>query len=161
MKLVFTKGISSFSKLITKVTGEDISHVALLITLNGIEFVIHSNFLGLHIETYPSFLKHSKVLYVLEKKYTEEDVSRALKLLAEYEWSFYDFGAISFLGISLLLRTWFKIPLPKSNLWQSKSMFMCVEWASKYVDLKEESMMTPKRLYYILLGRDEWSIVDG
>lgn len=161
MKILFTKGTSSFSKLITSVTREDVSHVAILINLAKREFVIHSNLLGLHMETYESFLKHSKVLYALEKKESSENLSLVLKLLAEYEWSWYDFGAISFLGISLLLRTWFKIPLPKSNLWQSTGMFMCVEWASKYVDLKEESMMTPKRLYYILLGRDEWSIVDG
>lgn len=140
------------------ITKEDISHIAILITLAGKKFVIHSNLLGVHIETYESFIKHSKIIYTLEKKNSSKDTRKILNLLAEYEWSSYDFGAVIFLGISLLLRRYLKIPLPKSNLWQSTGMFMCVEWVSKYIDLKEESMLTPKKLYYTLLDKPEWSI---
>jgi hypothetical protein len=162
MKILFTKGQTTFSKTICAVTQEDISHVALQITLAGKEFVVHSNLLGLHLETYESFCKHSEILYILEKQDNQqEDTAKVLELLIKHEWSMYDLGAIGFLGFSLILRRYFKIPLPKSNLWQSTGMFMCVEWVSWFVDLKEESMCTPKRLYYILLGRPEWSSIYG
>lgn len=157
MKVLFIKGNSTFSKTICAVTGEDVSHVAIMITLEGHDFVVHSNLLGVHIETYESFKKHSQIVYSLDKEQDSQDINKLLKLLEEYEWSFYDFGAIMFLGFSMLLRRYCKIPLPKSNLWQSTGMFMCVEWLSWFIDLKEESMCTPKRLYYILLGRPEWS----
>lgn len=157
MKILFIRGHSSFSNLICSVTQEDISHVALCITLEGSEFVIHSDLRGLHIETLEAFSKRCEVVYTLEKQSSPEDTKQALKVLSEHEWSYYDLGAIAFLGLCLTVRRYLRIPLPKSNLWQTTGMFMCVEWLSYYIDLKEESMCTPKRLYYIMLGRPEWS----
>jgi hypothetical protein len=161
MKILFTTGKTQISDLILWATQEDVSHVALQVTLEGTDFVIHSNGKGLHIETLSSFLKKSKIIYALEKKTEEGDLRRILELFQDKEWTMYDLGATLFLGFSLLLRRYLKLPLPKSNLWQSTGMFMCVEWVSWVVDLKEESMCTPKRLHYILLGRPEWSSVNG
>lgn len=127
------------------VTEEDVSHTVLCFP--DLQIVVHSNLLGLHIESIAGFVKHSEVVYSVDIKSKEGDTERLMSLLAEYEWSMYDYGALIFLGLTLALRRYLKIPLPKSNLWQSSGMFLCVGWITKYVFDKEDDMITPYKLY--------------
>ena len=145
MHAIFTKGASPISKAICAVTDEPVSHCGLLIAYpDGSEVVIHSNLLGLQAELKSTFLKHSVILYSVSVEHSGDKLA---KVLDKYQYSKYDFGAFMFLGLSLLLRAKLGIPLPKSNLWQATGMFLCTELVSFYIDDKEDSMITPYKLY--------------
>lgn len=151
MKILFTRGSSPLSNEICKMTGEDVSHCVLQVGY----FIIHSNLLGLHIDWAPNFLRKNTVKYVLEKE-SDSDKSRLDKLLEEYEHKMYDVGALMFLWLTFVLRAKLSLPLPKSNLWQTTGMFLCTEWISKYADGKEDSMITPYKLYLRLKESGDW-----
>jgi hypothetical protein len=78
-------------------------------------------------------------------------------MLEKYEFSVYDLPAMLFLGLSLLVRRYLKLPLPKSNLWQSTGMFLCTEWVSVFLSQEENSMLTPWKLREKLLESKEWT----
>lgn len=138
MKLIFTSSQSALSKAIRGVTGEDCSHVAIL---DG-NWIIHSNLRGVNVDYAPEFLKHCTVEHSLDF-----DGSMVYPTLESKAHSFYDVGALLFDGLCLLTRHYLKIPLPKSNLWQSSGMYMCTEWAQLVLGLKIDSMITPHGLY--------------
>lgn len=158
MRLLFIKGHTSFSKLILKTTKEQVSHVAIEFAFGPVNIVVHSNLLGLHMELASNFRKNCTVVRELEYigPDTPNDLIKLKKKLEDYEFSLYDFGGFLFLGISLFLRNVFKIPLPKSNLWQSTGMMVCTEWVTDYLYDKENSMITPEKLYYNLLWQQDW-----
>lgn len=148
MKILWTKSDKILSVLIRKATKEPVSHC--VIETHGM--VIHSNLYGLHIEDALYFKKHCEVIFELELPPSDLDEAKLHATLSKYEGRMYDFGALLFAGAALVLRNYFKIPLPKSNLWQSTGMFLCTEWVSKYLDGKENSMITPYGLYLKLLA---------
>lgn len=150
MQILFTKSQSVLSKAIRDITKEPVSHVALQFGW----FVVHSNLLGLHIETADTFKKHSEVVYNLAPAKDDEskDLIKLNNLLEQFEGSWYDFGGLIFLGIVLFLKARIKISLPKVNLWQSSSMFLCTEWVTEYLDGMPDSMITPYKLYLKLVS---------
>lgn len=150
MKILFTTTESLFSKLIQRVTGEDVSHVAIEFPECGV--VVHSDSRGTRISSSTHFHNTRKVVYSVESESLKFQSDYVQDILAEYEDSGYDYGAFMFLGISLILRKYFKIPLRKSNLWQTTGMFLCVGLGAKIIYGKENDMMTPKQLYYKLRG---------
>lgn len=159
MNILFVKGSSILSKAIIGATKEPCSHVALEFPELGI--VVHSNLLGVHIEWAHTFRQHIQVIHVLKSlKPEDNDIiaenSKLDNLLDKYEWSWYDFGGLLFDGLLMLSRTYLKIPLPKTNLWQSSSMFMCTEWVSEWIDGKQDSMITPEGLYQKLKTSNDW-----
>lgn len=154
MNILFTINTGIISKMIRKITGESFSHVAIRID----EFVIHSNFKGLHIELLETFLKKNVIIRALERPYgdrEQEDNNRVFDLLASKEFSSYDFGAFAFLGLSLFCRlvglTWFR-----SNLWQSSGAFLCTEWASEVSEGAPDGLVTPGELYKRLKAKEQW-----
>lgn len=142
MKILWTRSKLPLSKLICNVTQEPVSHCA--ISYHGI--VIHADFLGVRLSEEAIFRSSHEVVFEKEVE-GEDNEKKILELLNKYQGHFYDFGALLFLGFSLLLRHYCKIPLPKSNLWQSSGMFICTEWVSKFVESKADSMITPYGLY--------------
>lgn len=148
MKFLWTKSNKPLSVLIRKVTGEPVSHV--VIATNG--FVVHSNLKGVHVEDELVFRANCEVVFELSLPEDASNESKLHTLLSQDEGKLYDFGALIFVGLAMFLRTMFKIPLPKSNLWQSTGMFMCTEWVSEFLDNKEDSMITPYGLYLKLLA---------
>src|SRR5690242_2809466 len=104
MRILWTRGNSPASKAICGVTKEDVSHVAIHLNLAGLDLVFHSNFLGLHVETLTHFKKHSKIIYAQEYDETPTDLQHLYDIFSKEEGSFYDFGAIFFIGFSLLAR---------------------------------------------------------
>ena len=126
MKILFTHGPSYISKSIMSVTGEFCSHVAIEIG----DIVIHSNFRGLHIEWARRFRAKNTVVKELVPTRSIDYLSRVDNLLTKDQFSAYDFGAILFIGLSIIARDRVGIPLPKSNLWQVSGMYMCTELTS-------------------------------
>ena len=163
MRILWTRGTSPASKAICGVTGEDVSHVAIHVKVKDLDLVFHSNFLGLHVELLSTFKRHSKIIYALEMEDIPSDLKYLYDTFSKEAGAFYDFGALFFIGFSLLARHYLKVPLPKSNLWQSTGMYICTEWveriAWRYPDC-DMSMYTPKQLYYVFLGHGAWQSVD-
>lgn len=135
MKILFTHGNNIASKLICKVTGELTSHVAVQIG----EFVIHSNFRGLHIETLSYFITHSTILKTIEVP--DRYIKKAEDIYDKNAFHSYDFIAFIALGLKSL-----KIPLPKINLWNISGMFICTEFVSEVL-MEKELLLTPEQLY--------------
>lgn len=153
MKILFTRNNSILSRLIRSVTGEPVSHCAIQMDY----VVIHSNLLGVHLEFADNFREHSEVIYELEN--TEADWEKFNKF-HKYEFSFYDLGALFFLGISFALRNWFDLPLPKSNLWQASGLYLCTEFIQKSNDLENDAMITPYKEYLRLRSLAQWNDVQ-
>lgn len=144
MEIIFTKNNSIVSKLIRATTREDISHCGVL--LDG--YVLHSNFLGLQCEKLSFFKKHSTVVYRVPISFPSPDIlDKIAKLHLAPRPFFYDFGAMLFLFISLMLRNYLRIPLPKSNLWASTGMYLCTELITDIIHDREDAMLTPYKLY--------------
>lgn len=147
IKILFTTRDNFFSNLIKDITNEPISHCA--IEIPDKDIVIHSNYRGVHIESSNGFRKNNKVVYEL---ISIEDVNVSI---VENEFKPYDYAAFIFLGISLILRKYFKISMSKSNLWNTTGM-MCTEWVTNVVDSKIDSMITPLNLYKKLKTSGQW-----
>lgn len=149
MFLLFTKSKFWFSDLICKVTGEPVSHVSIYDPIE--QAVYHSSFAGVEKLPVKKFLEmQEKVIFFP----INIEAYQVQKKFAKYQRSWYDVGALLFLGLSLTLRRYLKIPLPKSNLWQATGMFLCTEWVSEVINDKEHSMITPWGMYQELLLHD-------
>lgn len=155
IKILFTTRDSFFSNAIRDVTGEPVSHCAIEIPERKI--VIHSNIKGVHIQSSYTFRKQNKIVLELEGKefYGPSFIDQ---VLAKDEFRSYDFSAFVFLGLSLAARKYLKLPLPKSNLWDTTGM-LCTEWVTNVVDRKTNAMITPYKLYLRLLSSGEWKVV--
>lgn len=145
MYLLFTKSNKWFSDLICSVTKEPVSHVAIYDPEEQV--VYHSSFMGIEKLGFNKFVDmQERILFVP----IEVDAWQVQKMYHEHKSAWYDFGAILFLGLSLMLRSYLRIPLPNSNLWQATGMFLCTEWYTKVKYNKELSMMTPWQLFKLI-----------
>lgn len=144
VKILWTKNKLPLSHLICAVTKEPVSHV--VVCQHG--QVMHASITG--VKTIPEevFRKKNTIVFELEGQVPDSWFSEQVLRWVNKP---YDLGAMFFLGISLLLRRYLKLPLPKSNLWQSSGMFLCTEWASLVTEEKADSMITPFGLYKRLL----------
>lgn len=152
VKVLFTTRDAFFSRLVRDVTKSEVSHCA--IEIPSLKMVIHSNIKGVHIEYYKTFRKNNNIIHELDSKY-EFDESLLDAIMGTFEYFSYDFFAFMFLGLSLVLRSYLKIPLPKANLWNTSGM-ICTEFVTQFVDRKADPMITPEALYYKLLESGEW-----
>ena len=148
ISILFVDGGTPFSKAVMSATQEEFSHVAIQYG----DFVIHSNFRGLHVQSTRSFLKKAKIIKQVTIR-GDHNRSRLLDLLDKHEFSGYDFGGMLFLGLYLFASKYLKLPLPKSNLWQATGMFMCHEWVYTFLNMENKPMATPGQLYKELLLR--------
>ena len=135
---MFTASYSIMSRAIRHLTGEPCSHVAL--ECDG--WVVHSNLLGVRVDSLKEFSSHSQIRYSVPIPMTTGTI---LSNYLEHRRAHYDFGALLYLGLRV-------IPvvghlLPKKNLWQSSGMYLCTEWATSVIDGKTDSMITPYQLY--------------
>lgn len=132
----FTKSNKIGSRIIRKVTGEDVSHCVL--EKNGI--VLHSTFTGVEIVPLRVFKEENTILYTISG--TKTDVKFA-EVIDKYWGAKYDFFALLGLGIRLL---WPRL-MPKRNLWQVSGMFLCTEFVTSVLGGRENSEITPYKLY--------------
>ena len=141
MQILFTKSDTLLSKLIRKITREDVSHCALY--QDGI--VIHYNLLGLQLELYSSFVSRAQVVHTVDLP--GQTVS--LDTIVANKQAGYDYGALLYVGLRYLFPF-----LPKKNLWQCSGMYLCTEWVSHIIDREEDSMITPYGLYLKLKEKE-------
>lgn len=155
MKILFVRNKLPLSRMICDLTKENASHTAIEFSAG---FVIHANLKGVHLEGAKNFRKNNEVTYELspENPSQLENPEKLNSLLEKYEFSLYDFGGLLFIGFCFMLRAWFRIPLPKQNLWQASGMFLCTEWVQTYIDEEVDSMITPYKLYKKLLDTKKW-----
>lgn len=143
--ILFTRGNNWYSDLLCGILQEPVSHVSIYQD----RYVYHSDLLGVRQEPYKTFSKRQKLELRVK-------VDRIDELEAKYEVhknSLYDVGAAVFIGLAFLARRYLRMPMPKSNLWQTTGMFMCTEWTTEVEYDAEDSMITPYGLYRKL--RDE------
>lgn len=136
MEILFTTTNLITSRLIKKITKEPVSHCAIRIGA----FVIHSNFKGVIIEPYSVFIRANQVIYKISGLTYPIKIDRTLR---KHYGKSYDFGALFFLGLRYLCP---KL-VSKQNLWQSTGMFLCTEFVTQFLDEKENSLITPYKLY--------------
>lgn len=143
MEILFTKNNSPVSRLIRYITKEPVSHCA----IRSDKWVIHANFLGVHVELYDVFVATSTAVYSVKVPATEDSVYNALY---QKEGSFYDFGAMLYLGLEFIFPF-----LPHKNLWQSNGAFLCTEWVTFVLDGEIDSNLTAYGLYLKLKEKYE------
>ena len=136
MQILFTRSNTILSKTICAITKEPVSHCALKVG----PFVIHSNLLGVRIVPYNVFASSHEIVYNINKIELNESIKTVLK---ECYGKPYDIGALIYLGLRFL----FPQLMPKQNLWQTTGMFLCTEFITKMIDMKEDSLITPYKLY--------------
>ena len=148
MEVLFTRNSSLMSRLIRSVTREEVSHCGILVG----DYVIHSNLLGVQCELLSDFEDKSEIVYRVSLEEPKDLTDRLVRVF-QLRGRFYDFGALLFVGISLLLRSKLGIPLPKSNLWANTGMYLCTELVTDIVYAREDAMLTPSGLYSKLVNR--------
>jgi hypothetical protein len=138
-RVVFTYSNLVGSKLIRAVTGEPVSHCAIILT-NG--NVVHSTINGSVITNLSDFSKSNTIVL-------DVPIPANLPITVDFARNRrYDWGAFLYLGLRLALRK-VGIRLPKKNLWQTSGMYLCTELVSQAV-LNAETELTPMGLYYKL-----------
>ena len=142
IKTLFVTSDRLVSRLIRAVTDEPVSHCAIQVG----EFVIHSSFLGVKIESIYSFNKQNRVIKTLEFEVEPKQFKQAI---ARLEGKGYDFGALFYLLMRYII-PW----VPKINLWQTSGMYLCTEFVTQLLTQKEDSLVTPYKLYLNLLNSE-------
>lgn len=145
MYVVFTASNKIGSKIIRFVTGESVSHVAVLMPDSS---VAHMAFTGLKQQSITAFLKDNKIV---ARVAVETDPSIAVaRLLAfrEQHSRLYDYSALLYLGIMLLYHRLTGVPHHPiyRNRWQKKRLDMCTEFACWMLDREVNSVITPGKL---------------
>lgn len=141
MKVLFTTTGSPLSRAIRALDGEPVSHTALLYDDN---IVIHSNLLGVRVIFLEEFLRTESIIYSVE---IPDNYPKLLILIAKYDRAWYDIPGLLYLGWRYLLFKYFQKPLPTANLGAHTGLFMCTELVTQYLDGRENSLVTPYKLY--------------
>lgn len=143
LEILFTTTTGLFSRLIRKVTKEPVSHCAIRVN----EFVIHSTFLtGVTVVPFSVFSKNNEIRY--RHKLNAFSYIKLRRMLYKYYGRYYDYGAFLYIGLRYLFPKFTK----KHNLWQCTGMFLCTEFVTNVIWRKEDSMLTPYKLYQKLLN---------
>lgn len=125
MKLLWVSGTLPLSKLIMWGLNEPVSHFAICFD-NSIVF--HSDLTGMHISWLPTFLEEHKIVYTVDLELPlEQEEAIYQSVITKYDGSGYDYGAFAYFIWRAALLKFFKMPLPNSNPWGSKTRFLCDE----------------------------------
>ena len=125
IRILWTKNHMPFSRLICWLSGKPVSHAAVCFSDR---IVFHSNPMGVHINSYFWFKNNNTIVYErLIEGITEAEEELAYEAMTAIEMKGYDFGSVLFWGWRLLLLKFFRVPLPRKNLWSSKRFFNCLE----------------------------------
>lgn len=155
ISLVWTKNSLPLSMVIRYLTGESVSHFAIVLD-NRIVF--HSTLPGAKLQWLSGFMSThgSEIVYRMDLNLElaqEELVYR--ELITNFGDEPYDYGALAFALISLIKYRYLKLPLPAKNLWGSKKAHWCLELAKCLevlgVKLPELDVISPEKLYFYLL----------
>lgn len=153
MSILFTRSNSLASRLICGVLDEPVSHVCFLVE----NAIIHSNFLGTHVDFKQRFLKENQVIYRVE---IEQDFSVLQQRLEELlqSYSSYDFSAFFYFGWRAILKKYLGIPFPLQNKLNTPKAYLCTEFATMILNKREHGIISPYQLY---LKLEEEGAKDG
>jgi hypothetical protein len=134
---VFSKNTKIGSKLIvwaTRFLAKDPnivpSHCALL--LNN-KYILESTLeKGVNVRVFSEWLEHNELVACLDDGIIEYEAIKAQFLGIKNKK--YDYPAIVYFGITLLLCKFLGIPIPKRNILQSKNKYFCCEIIGKLND---------------------------
>jgi len=152
MKILFTRNNLPFSRLIAWATGSSVSHVAVAF---DDRIVFHANPSGVHIRSYPWFVKNNTIVSSIEIRRTLEEEEAAYLSITLVEGSWYDFGSVIYWGYRLFLLKLFSVPLPRRNAWARGDAFNCLEvlgelppwiWPDEEPPARLLSAMTPHEI---------------
>lgn len=162
IELLFTTSDYKFSRLARWALDSDCSHFAVRFDRR---VIFHSNFLGVHIEPWDTFKQHNAVVHCLTINTTpslEQEEELWQRLIRLNYGQPYDYGAMLFLGLNLIGKRLFNLPLSKNNLWMAKESFICTELleslsglklgSATFPDLGNVEMTKPHDLYLELSG---------
>jgi hypothetical protein len=147
MEILFTKSDLILSKMIRHISEEPVSHCAIAHDW----WVAHSSVFGVEIMTREEFESRYTIVYSVPRPDIPEQT--VLQILTKTNRSMYDYGCLLYLGVRWTMKKYFKIPLPKVNLWASSGMYMCTEWLTAIDRQGEDSMITPYKLYLKMSGQ--------
>ena len=138
MKILLTKTDGLFSRLIMAVTREKASHFAIEFPEYGESGVVcHSNLHGVHIETSATFKKKNIIVESLDVSFGFDAEQRLEFVMKKHEFKMYDYGAILFAGIKILLETLIRKSI-KSDIVINANAFTCAEFGATFFDIKYE-----------------------
>jgi len=143
IEVLFTKSELIGSKMIRKITNEEISHCAILY----FDKVIHSSYYGVKRVSYSEFAAHNEIVYRVEVPIAPKTIIETYEKLKNKP---YDYGALLFLGIRYLAIKC-GIKMSYRNLWQDSGCFICSEFVSRAIIGEADSMITPYQLYEKLI----------
>ena len=145
-----------FSGLIRDITKEPISHIALQVG----DHVIHSDRRGVVMDKLSDFVKKNGIICSARPRtyfYVKQVTKYIQKTFPKYIGRKYDFFALWFMAFRFILRLWFKIPLPKDNLWNVSNMYICTELVNDIAGLEAEAaMLTPLGLIEEAIATKYW-----
>ena len=140
IKLCFTRSNTVGSKIIQSVLEEPVSHVCFM-TDNA---VIHSNFLGVHIDFKQRFLTKNEIVYEIPLEYS--DLAERIRYIVQF-YRRYDYGAFIYFSWRAVLRRLFNVPLPQKNLLNARNAYLCTEFATMVLKNQEHGILSPYQLY--------------
>lgn len=158
LKIVWSYSHNPLSVIIKWLTGEPVSHVA-VIFMNHI--VMHSNLLGVHITGIGSFNKKSKILYEHEIPMSDQRLKPIMfEMINSYDGMSYDWKVFFYMGLRLLLYRLFGVSMPKKSSINSKNGILCTEIArllpipelQNKLNGMDIQIMTPYMLYKVIKG---------
>ena len=153
MRIIGSANHYPFSWLIRKITGEKISHIALV--FDDI-LVFHSTPAGTHTSWLSDFLKINTIFITVPlplSLVSEENVY--FEIITRRHQRKYDWMGILYQGVMRVRRIVFGTPIPLENAWQSTNKDFCIEvlnsvdWDSIKIGLQSKfnelrlDMMTP------------------
>jgi len=157
MQIVCTKSNLIGSKIIRWGLGEPVSHFA--INFDN-KIVFHSSFSGVHLTSYPTFIKKHTVVFSLNMSLSEVEEESVYQSIIPSEEDGYDVRAFICLALLAAKRKFFGIPFPTVNPDDNKNKFLCTELGEflpekLFVNGKPSdfSTTTPYQLFKMLGGQ--------
>lgn len=153
MKLVWTKGTSLLSRAILWGLNEPVSHFGVVFDN---KVVFHSNLLGTHLNWVDTFIKHSTIIYWIEYNLTLEQEEAVYQKMIKYDERPYDFPSFFYFAYCILMKKFFKRPIPITNAYNQPTEFLCYEIAEglngiAFNQQVEGLLISPYQLYCWLL----------
>ena len=145
MYVVFTASNKIGSRIIRFVTGESVSHVAVLMPDDS---VAHMAFTGLTQQSIVEFLAHNQAIARVAVDIDPSIAVARLLAFRQQHSHLYDYSALLYLGIMLLYHRLTGVPHHPiyRNRWQKKSMDTCTEFACWMLGREVNSVITPGQL---------------
>lgn len=145
MRIVFTRSNKIGSRIIRAVTGESVSHVAVLMPDNS---VAHMAFTGLTQQSATSFIREHEIVAHVEVATDPTIAVARLVAFRQQHSRLYDYTALLYLGVMLLYHRLTGVPHHPiyRNRWQKKSMDLCTEFACWMLGREVNSVITPGQL---------------